>query len=98
MAKSTGPILALGALTMTNQTIINGQAIDWRVPIATGFAAGAFALIEKGWEGAAVSLAWLALAVSLFVRIDPNTPPVIESLERFWTGGDLGKKGKRATI
>lgn len=94
MARSTGPILAMGALVLANKTLIHGQAVDWRVPIATGLTAGAFALMEKGWEGAAVSLAWLALGVSLFVRVDPQTPPLIEAFERFWTGGNLSKGAK----
>lgn len=92
MAVSTGPILAIGAVTMINQTVINGKPVDWRVPIATGAAAAAFALMERGWPGGVVPLAWLALVVSIFVRVDPDTPPPIEAMERFWTGGDLSAK------
>lgn len=93
MAESTGPILAIGAVTMINQTILNGRPVDWRVPIATGAAAAAFALLERGWPGGVVPLAWLALVVSIFVRVDPDTPPPIEALDRFWSGGDLLASG-----
>lgn len=86
MARSTGPILAVGAITVANRTVVHGQPMDWRVPIATGLAAGVLALIERGWEDGAVGLAWLALVTVLFVRVEPNTPSPVESAERFWRG------------
>lgn len=94
MAASTGPILAIGAVTMVNQMIINDRPVDLRVPIATGAAAVAFALMEKGWPGGVAAAAWLALVVSIFVRVDPDTPPPIEALDRFWNGGNLKAVGK----
>lgn len=87
MARSTGPILALGGITLANKTIVNGQPMDWRIPIATGLAAGVFALAEKGWEEGAVGIAWLALVTILFVRVDPNVPSPVESAEAFWRQG-----------
>lgn len=86
MARSTGPILAVGAITLGNKMILNQQPMDWRIPIATGFAAGFFALLEKGWEEGAVGLAWLALVVTILIPIDRNTPSPIESLEKFVKG------------
>lgn len=86
MARSTGPILALGGITLANKTIVQGQPMDWRIPIATGLAAGIFALAEKGWEEGAVGIAWLALVTILFVRVDPNVPSPVESAEQFWRG------------
>lgn len=86
MARSTGPILAMGAITIVNQTIVHGQPMDWRVPIAAGLAGGAFALMERGWEEGVVGLAWLALVSVLFVRIRPDVPSPVESLVDFWEG------------
>lgn len=86
MARSTGVILAIGGITIVNRTILNNQPMDWRIPIATGLAAGAFTLLEKGWEDGAVGLAWLALVTTLFVRLDKNVPTPVESFESFWSG------------
>lgn len=86
MSRSTGPILATGVITITNQVIVHGQPMDWRIPVATGLAAGAFALMEKGWEAGAVGLAWLALVTVLFVRTRPTVPSPVESLVDFWEG------------
>ena len=90
MAKSTGPILAVGGITMLNQTILNNQGIDWRVPVATGFAAGAFALMEKGAPGLIAGIAWIALVTVCIARVDPKVPSPAESLLKYWNQG--GKK------
>lgn len=82
--KSTGPILAVGGITLANQSIVNGQPIDWRVPIATGIAAGAFAFVEHFAPEAASGLAWLALVSVLFVRLKPNVPSPVESFVKWW--------------
>jgi hypothetical protein len=86
MARSTGPVLAVGAITLVNASVVNGQPVNWRIPIATGLAAGALALIEQGWESGAVGLAWLALVTVLFVRLQPQVPSPIESALAFWEG------------
>lgn len=83
MARSTGPILAVGGVTLANKVILNGQPMDWRIPIATGLAAGIFALLEKGWEQGVVGLAWLALMVTILLPIDPSVPSPIVALEKF---------------
>lgn len=90
MASTTGPILALGGITMMNQTILNNQPIDWRVPIATGFLAGAFALFEKANSQLAVGVAWLALVTVIIARVNPGVPSPAESLLKYWNQG--GKK------
>lgn len=79
MARSTGPILAVGAITVVNSTIVHGKPMDWRVPVMTAVAAGAFALAEKGWEQGAVALSYMALVTVLFARIDPSVPSPTES-------------------
>lgn len=84
MAKTTGPILAVGAITLANETIVQNKPINWRVPVATGISAALFALLEKGNEKFAVGLAYLVLVTVLFVRIDPKTPAPAESFLKWW--------------
>ena len=90
MAQSTGPILAIGAITMMNQSILNNKPIDWRVPIATGFLAGGFSLLEKGNAKLTTGAAWIALLTVLLARVDPKVPSPVESLLKYWDAG--GKK------
>lgn len=90
MAQTTGPILAVGGITVFNQTVLNNKPIDWRVPIATGFLAGGFALFEKGNAQVAKGVAWIALLTVLLARVDPKTPSPAESLLKYWNSG--GKK------
>jgi hypothetical protein len=87
MAQSTGPILAVGGITLMNQTVLNGKPIDWRVPVATGFLAGGFALLEKANSKLATGIAWIALVTVLFARVDPKTPSPAESLLKYWNSG-----------
>lgn len=87
MAKSTGVILAVGGVTILNKVILNNEPMDWRVPVATGFAAGAFSLLEKGNENIAVGLAWVALLTVLLARIN-NNPAVVETLLKKWNEGN----------
>lgn len=82
--KTTGPILAIGGITLANQSIVHGRPVDWRVPVATGLAAGLFGLMEKGWEQGAVALSYLALVTVLFTRLDKGTPSPAESFEKWW--------------
>lgn len=86
MAQSTGPLLVIGAVTIVNGTIVHGEPMDWRVPIATGLTIGIFALGEKAWPEGVAGLAWLALVTSLFVRLKPNVPSPAESMLEFWEG------------
>lgn len=79
MARTTGPIVAIGAITLTNRSVFNDQPIDWRVPIATAIAAGLFALAERALGDGAVAVAWLALATVILTRVDPTVPSPAES-------------------
>ena len=69
---------------MANTVLFNGKPFDWKVPIATGIAAGAFALAEKAWPKGAVALAWMALVTVLITRLDPKVPSPVETLNTWW--------------
>lgn len=79
MAASTGPVLAIGALTLANRVVFNDQPMDWKVPIGTAIAAVLFSGAERIAPGPAVGLAYLALVAVVFVRVDPAVPAPAES-------------------
>jgi hypothetical protein len=79
MAASTGPVLAIGALTIANRTVFNGEPMDWKVPIGTAMAAVLFAGMERAVGRSAVWLAYLALVTVTFARTDPSVPSPAES-------------------
>lgn len=90
MSSTTGVILATGGLTVVNQSVFNGQPIDWRVPIATGVAAVGFTLIERVWAQGAVILAWSTFMTVLLTRVNPSVPSPVETAARVLNYG--GKK------
>lgn len=79
MAASTGPVLAIGAITIANRTVFNDQPMDWKVPIATGIAAVLFSGMERAVGKSAVTLAYLALVTCVLARVDPKVPSPAES-------------------
>lgn len=87
MARSTGPILAAGMITLGNQTVFNKQPINWRIPIATGISAGTLALVERISPGFAVGIAWIALVTVLTARVIPNQPTPVENALKWYEGG-----------
>lgn len=99
MSKTTGPIIALGAVTIANRTIFNDQPMDWRIPIATGLLAMGANLAEKGFPDGAQVLAWTALLATLVTRLEPGTPSPVESALAWWkqtgkkSGGSGGSSG-----
>lgn len=84
MSRTTGPVLALGTLTVVNATVFNGRPMDWRIPLATGLLAAAAGLAERAAPQAAEVLVWTALITSLFTRIEPGTPAPVESALTWW--------------
>lgn len=87
MSKTTGPILALGGITIVNQSVFHGEPMDWRVPIATGLAAVGFSLAERAWPQGAEILAWTALLTVLLTRTNPKVPSPTESALSWWNEG-----------
>lgn len=84
MAASTGPILAVGAITVANRVVFNDQPMDWKVPIATAMAGALFAGAERAVGRAAVGVAYLALITVMFARVDPAVPSPAESALRWF--------------
>lgn len=84
MSKTTGPILAVGAITVINRTVFHNQPMDWRVPVATGLAALGFGLAERAWPAGTELLAWTALLTVLLTRTDPKVPSPTESALTWW--------------
>lgn len=87
MSMTTGPVLATGAITIVNRTVFNGEPMDWRVPIATGFLVIAFSGAERVWPQGAQILAWTGLVTLLLTRIDPDVPSPVESAVNWWQEG-----------
>ena len=79
MAESTGPILAIGAMTLANRSVFNDEPMDWKVPIGTAIAAVLFAGAERAVGRSAVWVAYLALVTVAFARVDPAVPAPAES-------------------
>jgi hypothetical protein len=87
MSRVLGPILATGAVTITNRTVFQGQPMDWRVPIATGLAGIGFTLVERVAPNLAVILAWTTFATVMLTRTDPRVPSPVESAAAWWKKG-----------
>lgn len=90
MAASTGPVLAIGAVTLANRVVFHNQPMDWRLPLATGIAAGLFALLEKPLGPIAPAIAWLALATVVLTRVDPTVPSPAESALTWFNAAKKG--------
>lgn len=87
MAESTGPILLAGAITLGNQSIVNGKPVNWRVVMATPILALIMAGVEKPLPKLATGLSYIALITILFTRVDPAVPSPTESFVTWWEGG-----------
>lgn len=88
MSASTGPILAAGGIVIFNAVIVNMKVPQSQTPVAvaTLLAAAGLSLFERAMPRTAVALAWLALAGTLLVRVDPSTPSPIESFGAWYNG------------
>jgi len=86
MSATTGPILAVGAITLGNAIIVNGKSpvSQTRVIVGTGIAAGLLSLLERAAPELAVALAWVSLVTILLTRVDPNVPSPAESFVKWY--------------
>jgi hypothetical protein len=97
MSRTTGPILAMGALTIANQSVFNGRPVDWRVPIATGLLATGFSMAERAWPRGALLLAWTGVLAVVFTRTQPSIPSPAESALAWWHQGETPGGGQVKT-
>jgi hypothetical protein len=79
MALSTGPVLAIGAVTLANHSIFHDEPIDWKIVAATGMTALLAGFMEKGAPRVIPALAWVALLTVSFARVDRSYPSPAES-------------------
>jgi len=84
MSATTGPILAMGTISVVNETIFNDQPMDWRIPVATGLLAIGFSLGERVWPKGAEILAWTGVVTILLGRTKSNVPSPVESALTWW--------------
>jgi hypothetical protein len=84
VSQTTGPVLAIGGITIANRVLLNDRPWEWKTPVATGIAALAFGLAEKAWPTGAKALAWMALVAVVITRVDPAVPSPVESLNAWW--------------
>jgi len=89
MSASTGPVLAMGGITLLNSVVLNGQPLSAvvRIPVGTAIAAAGLALLERASPELAVGLAWLGLVAVLLVRVDPKQPAPVENLQKWYAKG-----------
>lgn len=89
MAKSTGILLAAGAVTFGNEWVHNPTKPNWKIPIATVAAAVIFAGIENIPGGApfAIGVAAIALIGTLLGGVTPGVPSPAAQLLSFINGG-----------
>jgi hypothetical protein len=89
MAKSTGVILTVGAITFANEAVFapiaSGGDIrsdwNWRIVPATAVAAVLLAGLERVSERLAVGVAYISLITVLFARLG-NAPAPIENVAK----------------
>ncbi len=80
--RSTGPIVAAGAITAFVAIVVQERPLldAPRIAVATGIAAGGLALLEKLWGNGAVALSWMALVTVLLVRVRKDVPAPAEAV------------------
>jgi hypothetical protein len=88
MAKSTGPILAVGAISFGNQWLFNHD-LDFKILLGTGIAALCLAGAEHVSAPIAVGIAYIALVTITLTRVGGKPSPAENLLNA--TGFGKGK-------
>lgn len=83
MARSTGPMLAVGGITWANQNLLGDDtSFDLtktaRIAVATGLGVAVLSIVEKAVPDIAVGVAYALLITVLLVRVDRNTKTPLE--------------------
>jgi hypothetical protein len=84
VSKVIGPVLATGAITLANQSILGNKPVDWRIPVATGFVAITLSLLERPLPKLAQMMAWTMLVGVTFTEINDDQPAPVERLVTWW--------------
>jgi hypothetical protein len=79
MASSTGIVLAVGGISFGNEWLLNKQAPNFRILLATGVAAFMLAGLEHLSPPLAVGIAWIAL-VTVSLTEQHGQPAPAENL------------------
>lgn len=93
MARSTGIILTVGAITLANEAVFAPVAsggdikadFNWRVIPATLIAAALMGGLERISSQLAVGISYISLITVLFARLG-NAPAPLESLAKVFGG------------
>jgi hypothetical protein len=86
VARSTGVVIAVGAITLANEAIFapllgEKTSVNWRILPATAGLALALAGLEKVAPDFAVGLAWLSLLTALVVPFG-NAPTPLQNANK----------------
>ena len=76
MAASTGIVLAMGAIVLANDTIVNKRPLDFKVALATVVLALALAAVDKASPELATGIAAIAFATAMITPFGGRKPPV----------------------
>jgi hypothetical protein len=87
MSATTGPILAIGAISFGNE-FIQTKNLNFRIVLATGIAAGILSLMERLSVELAVGITWIALVTELLAPPKPGLKSPVQELTSL-----LGIKG-----
>lgn len=96
MSKTTGVVLAIGGITVVNQTVFHDEPMNWRIPVATGLLAVGFSAGERVWPQGAQILAWTALLTVSLTRMTPSVPSPVESALQWWNKTNTSSSGTNA--
>lgn len=93
MGQTTGPILAVGGLTLAADLAGGHDRIDPRVVLGTTVAAVMLGMAERAWPDGARALAWAALVTVMFVRVREDRPAPAEVFVKVLNLGAAGGGG-----
>lgn len=94
MADAAPIIVAVGGITIANDVLFSAGTFNWKIPIATGLAAVAFAGLQAAVGEPAVMLAWLVLVGSLIVPSPSGGKPFADNLAAWVNPTPASTKGK----
>lgn len=94
MAATTGPILAIGALTVFNDVVIGNKGLtdEFRVLAAVGIGVGVFAGLEKLNAQIAKGIVYIALVTAIVAPLAKDKTSFAERAAKWFDTSGLGTK------